>query len=385
MKSRKGGRRVAAAVATAVLLLLAGACGGQAKPKAVAKVSPTSTTTATSAPTTTRRGTTHKAQPKASRPKQKIHHSVRKVHRAKLCPLTGLPAPHGHLRERAALAVKVENLPVSRPPYGIDKADIVFEEPVEGGITRFVAVFQCHGADRIEPIRSARLVDPKILEPLGHMLIAYSGAIQPAVSDIDSPRSILCDVGAYKAPGAYWRDPDREAPHNFASSTKALYAAAGALHCPEKPPTPIFSYGRPVQGGHPAASVSLTDPIDTTTWTWDKHTRVYDRSYSDTGPAVTGEGTLITASNIVIMFVVERPTPYIEDDTGAHENDLALKGHGPAMIIRDGMVFYGKWERPKLDDPAVFYDTKSGDKIKLTPGNTWEELVPYGERVTVTP
>jgi hypothetical protein len=299
--------------------------------------------------------------------------------------LTGLPPQGGTVPKRAALAVKVENLPQARPQWGLDKADIVFEEPVEGGITRFISVFQCQSADRIEPVRSARLVDPKILEPLGRMLIAYSGAIQPAVGEIDSRTSLLSDLSDDKASGAYWTDPDRYAPHNLATSTAALYSAAGALHYPEKPPTPIFSYGPPVLGGKPAAVLNLNFPLDVTTWTWHKDTGLWYRSYSDTGPAMLGDGSQIAASNVVVMFVEAHPTPWVEDDTGVHENDLALKGTGPAFVLRDGTVFFGHWERPLLDHPAVFVDTKSGDKITLTPGNTWEELVPYGEKVTVTP
>jgi hypothetical protein len=386
MKAQVGGRRVAAAVATSVLILLAGACGGPAKTNA-AKSSPTTSTTRAATTTTLRRAPIKRhpslrGATKASRPR---HRPALAVHRDPLCPLTGLPPQGGTVPKRAALAVKVENLPQARPQWGLDKADIVFEEPVEGGITRFISVFQCQSADRIEPVRSARLVDPKILEPLGRMLIAYSGAIQPAVGEIDSRTSLLSDLSDDKASGAYWTDPDRYAPHNLATSTAALYSAAGALHYPEKPPTPIFSYGPPVLGGKPAAVLNLNFPLDVTTWTWHKDTGLWYRSYSDTGPAMLGDGSQIAASNVVVMFVEAHPTPWVEDDTGVHENDLALKGTGPAFVLRDGTVFFGHWERPLLDHPAVFVDTKSGDKITLTPGNTWEELVPYGEKVTVTP
>src|SRR2546425_3858297 len=87
------------------------------------------------------------------------------------CPLTGLPRPNVPIR--AALAVKVENLPESPPQTGLSWADIIYEEPVEGGITRFIAVYQCQNASRIEPVRSARLTDPDILDQFGHPLSAY--------------------------------------------------------------------------------------------------------------------------------------------------------------------------------------------------------------------
>ena len=84
------------------------------------------------------------------------------------------------------------------------------------------------------------------------------------------------------------------------------------------------------------------------------------------------------------MLVHERPTPWPEDDTGALENELTLKGSGPAWVFRDGAVFYGTWQRPLLDHPTVFYET-NGTKVTLTPGGTWVELVPTGLDVSVEP
>jgi len=306
------------------------------------------------------------------------------VHHQALCPLTGTPAPGGKVPKRAALAVKVENLPEARPQYGIGQADIVFEEPVEGGITRFIAVFQCHTSARIEPVRSARLVDPQILEPMGRLLFAYSGATQYVVNEVDAPGTLLEDVGGYDAGNAYWRDPYREEPHNLETSTAVLYAAAAALHYRERLPTPIFSYGHEVRGGTAAAAVNIYFPLDVTTWTWDRKTGTYYRSYSDTGPATLGGGGQITASNVIVMLVHEYATKYTEDINGAHENELTLKGSGPAWLFRDGVQFYGKWVRPLLDHPTVFYE-KNGTKIKLTPGSTWVELVPDGDRISVKP
>ncbi len=80
-----------------------------------------------------------------------------------VCPLTGLPAPGGKVPQRPALAVKIDDYPDARPQTGLNDADIVFDEPVEGGITRFAAVFQCQSPPLIGPVRSARAVDVQIL------------------------------------------------------------------------------------------------------------------------------------------------------------------------------------------------------------------------------
>src|SRR5271167_4810797 len=82
------------------------------------------------------------------------------------CPLTGTPAPVGTVPARPALAVKIGNYTGDRPSTGLNQADIVFEEPVEGGITRLVAVFQCQAPAPVGDVRSAREPDVAILSQL---------------------------------------------------------------------------------------------------------------------------------------------------------------------------------------------------------------------------
>jgi hypothetical protein len=136
------------------------------------------------------------------------------------------------------------------------------------------------------------------------------------------------------------------------------------------------------KGATPASQVNISYPLDVTTWTWHRDTGVWYRSYSDTGLAMQGDGHQITASNVIVMMVHEYPTQYVEDATGAHENELVLTGSGQAWVFRDGAQYYGKWERPTLAQPAYFVET-DGTRITLTPGNTWEELVPDGLSVEV--
>jgi hypothetical protein len=286
--------------------------------------------------------------------------------------------------QRSALAVKVENLPVARPQWGLDDTDIVVEEPVEGGITRFIAIYQCRNAPRVEPVRSGRLVDMDILEPLGKTLFAYSGAIQPVVEEVDSRSSLLEDVGADGPAGsAYWRDPSRVEPHNLATSTAALYSEAASAGRHEQPPPPMFSYGPLPAGGRPAKALHLDFTLDVTSWTWHPKMQRWLRYYSDTGPADQGDGVRLSAANVVVLRVHEYPTQYVEDATGVHENQLVLTGSGPAWIFRNGEELEGSWERPSLDRPATFVEA-DGTRITLTPGNTWEELLPWRTAFSVS-
>ena len=362
MRQPPGRRRVAAVLVGSALVGLLGACGGHPKRSAVRTVPPTTTVpvTTTTQPTTT---TT--------------------VKRPVVCPLTGTPPPGGgRVPERPAVAVKVENLPAARPQWGLDSADIVFEEPVEGGITRFIAVYQCHTAARIEPVRSARFVDADLLEPLGKILFAYSGAIQPVVDLIGSSH-LLEDVGYNRATKAYSPDPTRLAPHDLETSTSALYAAGRALGYGREPPAPLFSFGPLPPGGKPVHVVRIDFPLGVTSWTWHPKAGHWYRYYSDTGPAIQGDNVQISAINVVILHVHEYPTPYVEDETGAHENQLVLTGSGPAWILRNGVAIQGSWQRPALDRPATFTGPH-GVKITLAPGNSWVELVPWSDAVTAS-
>jgi hypothetical protein len=357
------GRLAAASVAVGGLL---GACGGAHHVKAaVVPPSTASTTTSTSttvAPTTT---------------------TVRR-RVAATCPLTGLPAPGGKVPLRPALAIKVENLPASRPPSGLASADVIYEEPVEAGITRFIVIYQCHDAARVEPIRSGRLIDPDIVRQYGvHTLFSYAGAIGPVVAKVDA--SSLVDVGIYQAPAAYWRDGARYAPHNLVSSTAVLYAAGAAHHAPPAPPAPVFRYGNLASPAQPAASVRIPYQYSDVTWTWQPSPKnTWSRSYADTGLATLGDGGSIVTTNVVVMKVVMYPSQYVEDAVGSLENLLVLTGSGPAQVFRNGVVVNGTWRRPTLDQQTQFVDAH-GQVIPLSPGPTWVELVPTTVPVTVTP
>lgn len=299
------------------------------------------------------------------------------------CPLSGMPAAGGKVPQRQALAVKIDNLNVARPQTGLSNADVIYEEPVEGGITRFIAIFQCHDASRIEPVRSGRLIDPQIVRQYGsHPLLAYSGGINPAVAAIDS--SSLIDVGAIRAPSAYFRDSSRAAPHNLVTSTAALYSAGAAQHAPATAPPSPFVFGPIGLGATPAASVHIAYQYSDVTWTWNPQAQVWFRSYADTGAATYGEGGAMASNDVIVMHVVMYPSQYVEDATGSHENLLTLTGTGPLEVYRNGTRIAGTWSRPALTDSTQYLDS-SGHPITLQPGRIWIELVPTTVSVTAAP
>ncbi len=295
-----------------------------------------------------------------------------------ICPLTGVKPAAGPVPNRPALAVKVENLPAARPQTGLSYADLIYEEPVEGGITRFIVVYQCEDASRIEPVRSGRLTDPPILVQFGKPVFGYAGGVPAVIKAVRAAG--ITDVNFNNAPSAYHRDPARQAPHNLYTSTHALYRAA---HRTGDVPQPLFTYAADApSSGSPASSVHVPfSPYSDVFWRWDGSKSAWLRSYGSV-PATYSDGRQMSATNVVIQMVRIRMTD-ITDANGMHSPEVISTGTGRAVILRDGKVIRGSWSRPTQADLTVFKDAQ-GDVIPLTPGKTWIELVPNSVKVTVS-
>jgi hypothetical protein len=286
------------------------------------------------------------------------------------CPLTGQPAPHGRVPDRPALAIKVENLPEARPQAGLDRADVVYEEPVEGGITRFIVVYQCHDAGRVGPVRSGRTTDPKVLVQFGRPVMGYAGGQAPVVRAID--RAGMIDMNYNIAISAYIRDDSRAAPHNLYTSTRALWKAAKAK---EGAPAPVFAYDPELAGpSRKARTVHLPfSSYSDVFWKWSRTQAAWLRSHG-TVPHLLEDGSQVQAANVVVMQVQVRSGPIV-DAAGNHSPEVELTGSGKAYVFRDGRMIVGRWERPTLKDVTTFV-TKAGAEIALAPGITWVELLP---------
>ncbi|MGH9128497.1 MAG: DUF3048 domain-containing protein [Acidimicrobiales bacterium] len=287
-----------------------------------------------------------------------------------VCPLSGVPAPGGVIPNHPAVAVKVENSPEGRPQYGLNATDLVYEEPVEGGITRFIAVFQCHPEARIEPVRSSRIVDSLILPQLGRPVLGFAGGISQSVHAVAA--SGARTVNYITDPGPYREDPARAVPHQVETSTAALLAAAGH---PKGAPQPIFTYSGKPPGGTAARAIHLDFSYAADVWwRWNAAGGRYLRFYGNT-PARLGGGGQIDAANVVVERVKVTSSPYVEDITGAHQNYVGVVGSGPAEVARDGIVIRGRWVHPSPAAPTRLLDA-AGKVIPLAPGPTWIELLP---------
>lgn len=299
------------------------------------------------------------------------------------CPLTGTPAPGGVVPHRSALAFKIDNYPTARPQSGLTKADIVFEEPVEGGVTRFVAVYQCQSAGTVGPVRSARNIDIGILGQLGHPILVHMGGITPVVENIQASPIIDFELGDHTS--IIDHVAGRVAPYSTYTSTTAVWHLEPTA---TTVPQPLFDYSSAVPSGaavSPATTVSIPfSGYSDVTWRYDASTHRYLRYYG-TEAADTANGTQQSAANVVVQFVSVYYGPWIENTQGALEvqANLYTDAGGDTLVFRDGVEVSGHWSRSTLGQPTDFVTT-SGTTIELQPGNTWVELVPTSVNVTTS-
>ena len=154
---------------------------------------------------------------------------------APVAPLTGLPYPKRLLKDRSALTIKIDNTPEAMPQYGVNEADVVYEEIVEGGITRLAAIFNSQVPKVVGPVRSVRRTDREIVFPIGG-IFAFSGGAEYAVRSIETAPVKLYDES--NAGAAMFRDPSREVPHNLFANAQLLMAKDGK----PRPPPALFTY-----------------------------------------------------------------------------------------------------------------------------------------------
>jgi hypothetical protein len=287
------------------------------------------------------------------------------------CPLTGLEPKNEKALDRPAVAVKIENNSAAYPLSGLDDADVVYEEVVEGGLTRFMAIYHCTDSDQAGPVRSARIVDPGIVLPYTHIL-ADAGGNDAVRSELD--KNDIFNIDESTAGGAL-----RRVERSGYSSEHTLYGDTGALRklgekkFEDAPSDDIFEFGDLQDGGKKASSVTIN--MQTTVVSYEWKGGQWMRIDHD-APLTMEDGTPIGVDNVLIEEHTVNLSDTLGDVLGTASTEIAdVTGSGKAVLFRDGRQLAGKWTRDSVNDPVVF-ETKSGDRMVLHKGTTWIELMP---------
>jgi hypothetical protein len=299
------------------------------------------------------------------------------VARIRRWPLTGLATVS--VPTEPALSVKIDNAPAARPQSGLDHADLVFECLVEGGLSRFLAVFQSHSAALIGPIRSARPVDGALLRALNGGIFAYSGAATGEIAPAKAYSTSLL-LSNDDNPAPFYRLASRSAPQNVYSSTARLRAGAARKSAHPGLPGALFTYGPMVPGSPASRRVSVVlGSSASASWVYDGAS--YLRSENGS-PHVLADGQRVRATNVVVLRVQVTHSGII--DAAGNEDPFVLAyGGGAAEFFRNGVVERGRWSRPSVGSAYQFTAT-AGGKLTLSVGSTWIELVPVNGSVSPT-
>jgi hypothetical protein len=288
-----------------------------------------------------------------------------------ICPLTGEDPPRKIDPARPAVALKIENSPDSRPQTGLDQADIVYEEIVEGGVTRFMAIYHCHDAAEGGPVRSARFDDPKIAKPFTRIL-AFSGANDIVLRELREQKLIALDEN--NASGPLFRVPPGSTDvHSVFANTVQLRKLGKKKGKKAEPPDGSFlEFADIPDGASKVRSVTLNfNPSNEITWRWKGGKWV---RFEAGVPFNSSGGDQIGTPNLLVQEVEVNNSTSITDVAGNPSPDIDLNGKGRAFLFREGRLVRGTWKANKDGVPS--FETNGGDLFTFGVGSTWIELVP---------
>ncbi|WP_438829316.1 DUF3048 domain-containing protein [Streptomyces sp. HUAS TT20] len=273
---------------------------------------------------------------------------------------TSGPAPRGGTGH--VLAVKIDNVPAARPQTGLDSADVVYAEQVEGGLSRLMAVYATKLPKVIGPVRSARESDLELLRQFDRPTLAFSGAQTKLLPLID--KAPLRPETPGNASDAFFRGGDKAAPHNlYLHPDRLLSATPGAAAL-----TTGFHYGTAPAGGRAETSRTVRYPVAEFSFTWsaDRHRWLVGM---DGTPTKTADGKRLAPATVVVQYVKVRESAY-HDVLGNNTPYTETVGTGKAEVLRDGRAFDATWTRTAAADGTEF-TTADGTPMNFAKGQVW--------------
>jgi len=263
------------------------------------------------------------------------------------------------------LAMKIDNIVYARPHTGLSQADIVYAIPVEGGLSRLMAVYSSHLPRVAGPVRSAREDDLELLRQFGRPAFAYSGAT-PVLLPYIHRHARIVDLYAGTHAG-YFRDPRRIAPYNLYSRPRQLLAQASAA---SKARDIGFRFGPPPPGGRAARSRQVSYPAASFTFTWSPARGRWLISM-DGSPARSTDTGRLSAATVVIQHTRVRTSRFLE--YGSRPPYAVSTGSGSATVLRSGKAYPVHWSRPDARHGTTF-TTASGQRMTFARGQVWVVL-----------
>jgi hypothetical protein len=263
---------------------------------------------------------------------------------------------------RPVLAVKIDNIVYARPQTGLTKADIVYVLPVEGGLSRFMAIFSSHPPAVVGPVRSARQDDLQLLRQFGRPAFAFSGAQTRLLKVVEHAHIEDLYAGLV---GGYYRDYRRVAPDNLYASTRTLLSEAKHASIAHNIG---FKFGPTApRGGRRTSRISVSYPAASFTFTWSHRLQRW-LIWMDGARAGSTEGPQLSAPTVVIQHTDVGTSGFIEDFR--RPPDAHSTGRGTAIVLRNGKAYKVHWSRPNAKDGTTF-TMRDGRPMRFALGPVW--------------
>jgi hypothetical protein len=280
-------------------------------------------------------------------------------------PLTGEPVTH----LGPVVAVKVDDVG-TYGENGLNAADVVYCEEVEGGLTRLLAVFSSTLPTKVGPVRSARQSDLELLGEYGRIALAFSGANAVVVGDVNAAN--VRNDSYDDQTTAYAMDDARPSPYRFLVDVATLAATASAALAKDVG----FRFGAAPGTSTPGVSFAVHYPGALIAGSYAAGSYTIARN----GSTLLTDDVPTTTTNVLLQDVSVYTTPLV-DHLGNHTPFSVTVGTGQAMLLRGGHTYAGTWSRPSMTGPTT-WRTTTGAALALAPGRTWVVLVPIGSVVT---
>ncbi|UUU26255.1 DUF3048 domain-containing protein [Streptomyces sp. DSM 40750] len=260
------------------------------------------------------------------------------------------------------LAVKIDNVRAARPQTGLDAADIVYAEQVEGGLSRLMAVYATKFPETVGPVRSARESDLELLRQFDEPTLAFSGAQGKLLPLIDM--APLHAKTPEDAGDAFFRGDEKPAPHNLYLRPEKLI---------DSPPgtdalTTGFHFGPAPDGGTPETSRTVRYPAARFTFTWSDDRQRWLVSMDGT-PTITTDDVRVAPATVVVQYVTIRESRF-RDYLGNNTPYTETVGSGRAEVLRDGRAFEANWDRRTPTDGTAF-TAPDGRQMNFAEGQVW--------------
>lgn len=276
--------------------------------------------------------------------------------------------------DQPVFAVKIDNTAKAHPQVGLSKADVVYVEQVEGGVTRLAAIYSSQYPRYVGPVRSARITDIELFRQYGKVGLIYSGSQNKLLDNLQRAPLGLVSFDADRS--GYRRASDRSQPYDVIGTFDELRGRAGKVDTPSEVG---YTFGAAPLGGKPAGTVTVRYPMARVGAEWSAKGERWLLSM-DGVPVTAAEGGRLGPTTLVVQFTTVKPSPYY-DVNGANTPMTETVGKGRALVFRDGQVFKGAWSRAKAGDPTAY--TMAGAPAVFAPGQVWVALIGRDRPVTV--